>query len=101
MNVLVTGSSGFLGTALCRRLSTRAGLEVVALNSKVADLTNPDSLDSFNDRRYDQIYHLAAWTQAGDFCLRHPGEQFVTNQLINTNVLACWQQHQPQAKLIS
>jgi GDP-L-fucose synthase len=46
------------------------------------------------------IYHLAAWTQAGDFCLYHPGEQWIINQRINTNVLDWWQRRQPQAKLI-
>ena len=60
----------------------------------------PQSLDPFNDRRYDQIYHLAAWTQAGDFCLFHPGEQWIINQQINTNVLDWWQKCQFQAKII-
>ena len=46
------------------------------------------------------IFHLAAWTQAGDFCLRHPGEQWLINQKINTNTLNWWQEDQPQAKLI-
>jgi GDP-L-fucose synthase len=50
---------------------------------------------------YDQIWHLAAWTQAGDFCLRHPGEQWVINQRINTNVLDWWRLRQPQARLIA
>lgn len=100
MKILITGASGFLGTALCRQLES-AGHEIVRLNSKNCDLTQPGSLDVFNDRRYDQIYHLAAWTQAGDFCLHHPGEQWVINQQINTNVLAWWQRSQPQAKLMS
>lgn len=99
MNILVTGASGFLGASLCDRLQG-CGHEVVRLNSKNCDLTRPDSLARFADRRYDQIYHLAAWTQAGDFCLRHPGQQWVINQLINTHVLAWWQTCQPQAKLI-
>jgi GDP-L-fucose synthase len=100
MNILVTGGTGFLGTALCGRLRAD-GHAVIALGSRDADLTRPGSLDRFNPTRFDQIYHLAAWTQAGDFCLRHPGEQWVKNQFINTNVLAWWQQHQPQAKLIA
>ncbi|GAH02684.1 unnamed protein product, partial [marine sediment metagenome] len=70
------------------------------LNSKNCDLRRPDSLHAFNHVKYDQIYHLAAWTQAGDFCLYHPGEQWIINQQINTNVLAWWQKYQPQAKLI-
>jgi GDP-L-fucose synthase len=100
MNILVTGGTGFLGTALCRRLWAD-GHRVTALGSRDADLTRPGSLDAFNDTRYDLIYHLAAWTQAGDFCLRHPGEQWVKNQQINTNVLAWWQARQPAAKLVA
>ncbi len=71
MKILVTGASGFLGKALCQALAAR-GDEVVPLNSKNCDLTSQDSLDRFNDRDYEQIYHLAAWTQAADFCLHHP-----------------------------
>ena len=99
MKILVTGASGFLGKALCGVLATR-GDDAVQLNSRNCDLTIQGSLERFNDRTYEQIYHLAAWTQAGDFCLHHPGEQWVINQQINTNVMAWWQKHQPQAKLI-
>ena len=99
MKILVTGSSGFLGTALCAKLEAQ-GHEVTRLNSRNCDLTRADSLDPFNDRSYDQIHHLAAWTQAGDFCLRHPGEQWIINQQINTNVLAWWQKRQPRAKFV-
>lgn len=99
MNILVTGATGFLGNALCAQLKAQ-GHVLVRLNSKNCDLTRSDSLMTFNDRVYDQIYHLAAWTQAGDFALFHPGEQWIINQQINTNVLDWWQKHQPQAKLI-
>ncbi|MDD5679102.1 MAG: NAD-dependent epimerase/dehydratase family protein [Kiritimatiellae bacterium] len=100
MNILVTGATGFLGTHLCRALEAR-GDSVVRLNSSNADLRRPDSLDGYNTCRYDVIYHLAAWTQAGDFCLAHPGEQWIVNQQINTHVLAWWQNHHPQAKLVA
>ncbi len=100
MNILVTGASGFLGTSLCKRLEEH-GHVVVRINSKNCDLRSAESLKGFEGTRYDQIYHLAAWTQAGDFCLHHPGEQWIINQQINTNVLSWWRQAQPQAKLIS
>ena len=99
MKIIVTGATGFLGRALCPQLEAQEH-EVIRLDSKNCDLTKQESLNQFNDRTYDQIYHLAAWTQAGDFCLHHPGEQWIINQQINTNVLAWWQKHQPQAKLI-
>ncbi|WP_107670940.1 NAD-dependent epimerase/dehydratase family protein [Cyanothece sp. BG0011] len=99
MKILVTGASGFLGTNLCSQLETQ-GHDLIKLNSKNCDLTQPDPLLNFNNVSYDQIYHLAAWTQAGDFCLYHPGEQWIINQQMNTNVLTWWQKHQPQAKFI-
>ena len=100
MKILVTGATGFLGTALSTRLETD-GHSVVRLGSRNCDLTRADSLARFNDAKYDQVYHLAAWTQAGDFCLYHPGEQWIVNQQINTNVLNWWRESQPQAKLIA
>ncbi|MDX2188984.1 MAG: NAD-dependent epimerase/dehydratase family protein [Bacteroidota bacterium] len=100
MNILVTGATGFLGQFLIQKLEAE-GHNVVKINSKNADLTTQVSLNNFNSVKYDLIYHLAAWTQAGDFCLYHPGEQWVINQKINTNVLGWWSEFQPQSKFIS
>jgi GDP-L-fucose synthase len=99
MKILITGSSGFLGTAL-RGFLEKQKHELVLLNSKNCDLRKAESLNAFSGTRYDLIIHLAAWTQAGDFCLKHPGEQWIINQQINTNVLSWWQSDQPQAKLV-
>lgn len=99
MKILVTGATGFLGAALCSALE-KEGHELTRLSSKNCDLTRQDSLLTLNKDKYDQIFHLAAWTQAGDFCLTHQGEQWIINQQINTNVLSWWKEHQPQAKLI-
>lgn len=98
MNILITGATGFLGSALTTRLKAD-GNSVTALGSKDADLFDLRSLDRFASQKFDRIFHLAAWTQAGDFCLRHPGEQWVNNQKINTTVLDFWRTHQPHAKL--
>ena len=70
MRMVVTGASGFLGKALCAQLET-GGHELVRLNSRNCDLTVSDSLAAYNDKSFEHIYHLAAWTQAGDFCLIH------------------------------
>lgn len=100
MRILVTGASGFLGKCLCRELK-RHSHAVVELDSKNYDLTKEGALRPFSTTHFDQIYHLAAWTQAGDFCLHHSGEQWVINQKINTHVLDFWVKCQPQAKLIA
>jgi GDP-L-fucose synthase len=100
MKVFVTGGSGFLGRHLIPKLKA-LGYEVVAPNSKQCDLTWQDALSAFSTAKYDKIFHLAAWTQAGDFCLKYPGDQWIINQQINTNLLAWWHRSQPQAKLIA
>ena len=99
MRTAVTGSTGFLGVALCKALAAR-GDGVFGIHSRNCDLTRQGSLESLEPAAYDVIYHLAAWTQAGDFCLRHPGEQWIINQQMNTNVLTWWSERQPQAKLV-
>lgn len=99
MKIAVTGSSGFLGAPLCRALEA-AGHQLLTLNSRNCDLTRQGSLDALSSERYEFVYHLAAWTQAGDFCLYHPGEQWIINQQLNTNVLIWWAERQPQAKLV-
>ena len=99
MKIFVTGGNGFLGTSLCAKLIAQ-GNEVVAPGSGECNLTNATNLKQFSHEKFDQIFHLAAWTQAGDFCLYHPGEQWIINQQINTNLLNWWHCYQPQAKLI-
>jgi GDP-L-fucose synthase len=97
VSIFITGAGGFLGTHLRKAL---AGEKLVHPSSKQADLRQQSALAPWSKEKYETIYHLAAWTQAGDFCLRHPGEQWLINQQINTNVLAWWAEHQPQAKLV-
>ena len=99
MRVLVTGATGFLGRNLIPALEM-AGHDVTGVGSADCNLLREESLHKFLGP-YDQVWHLAAWTQAGDFCLHHPGEQWVINQRINTNVLDWWQSRQPQARLIA
>jgi GDP-L-fucose synthase len=100
MKIFVTGATGFLGKHLCLSLKGQ-GHDVMGISSQLCDLTHEGSLQQFNSYHFDQIYHLASWTQAGDFCLKHPGEQWLINQKINTNVLDWWASKQAHAKLIA
>jgi GDP-L-fucose synthase len=97
---LVTGATGFLGRHLVPYLEAE-GVEVTAINSQSADLTDSGNLAKIPEGPYDRIYHLAAWTKAGDFCLFHKGEQWIVNQQINTNALAYWRANQPQATMVT
>lgn len=98
--ILVTGATGFLGRHLIPKLEEK-GYKVLISNSKHANLLQYDNLNIFNEFKFDYIFHLAAYTKAGDWCLYHPAEQFEINQKINTNILKYWKEHQPQAKMIA
>ncbi|MFA5250683.1 MAG: NAD-dependent epimerase/dehydratase family protein [Parachlamydiales bacterium] len=98
--ILITGAGGFLGRFFCRELEKQGHL-IFKTSSKTCDLTKENALKQFEGEKLDWIIHLAAWTQAGDFCLKHPGEQWLINQKINTNVLAFWQEQMPRAKLLA
>lgn len=98
MKVFVTGGHGFLGKSLCERLR-KEGYEVTAPTSKECNLKESGDLANHTEP-FDLIFHLAAWTQAGDFCIYHPGEQWINNQKINTNVIEWWLNYQKQAKMI-
>jgi GDP-L-fucose synthase len=100
MKVLVTGGTGFLGRHLVPDLE-RSGAKVTIINSRNCDLREKHNLLQFKDEKFDRIYHLAAWTKAGDFCLHHKGEQWIINQQINTNVLWFWHEYQRQAVMIA
>lgn len=98
--ILITGGSGFLGRHLGSILQDR-GMIFVAPSSKQLDLLDLQNCESFcktlTESEVTNIIHLAAWTQAGDFCLTHRGEQWIHNQLINTNMLYLWKEYFPSA----
>ena len=100
IKALVTGARGFLGRFLCAALEKK-GYQIYPVHSDRCDLTQADSLNQFNDISFDWIIHLAAWTQAGDFCLTHQGQQWLINQTMHTNVLSWWKEKMPQAKLVA
>ena len=101
MNILVTGGTGFLGRHLVARLHQVSSNIVTVANTSHCNLLERDNLLRLADKPFDVIYHLAAWTKAGDFCLRYPGDQWIHNQLINTNMLWYWSRYQPRATFVT
>lgn len=99
-NVLVTGDRGFLGRHLCNKLS-KMGFSIYKSNTSQANLMEYDSLNIFRNVQFDYIFHLAAKTKAGDYCLYHSGDQWIYNQTINTNILRFWKEKQPHSKMIA
>jgi len=98
-NILVTGSTGFLGRHLIKKLKN-LDYNIYESNTKIANLIDINNLKIYNKVKFDYIFHLAAKTKAGDWCKYHKGEQWIDNQILNTNILKYWYEYQPQAKMI-
>ena len=96
--IFVTGGSGFLGKFLINHFKDK--FKLIYPSSKECNLLNSKDLEKYSSIKFDFIFHLAAWTQAGDFCLKHPSDQWVINQIMNTNILSWWQKKQKNAKII-
>lgn len=98
--VLITGATGFLGRHLSKFIDT-LGWEVYISNTSIANLRDISNLYEYNNISFDYIFHLAAHTKAGSYCLTHMADQFEINQSINSNILKYWKDFQPQAKMIA
>lgn len=92
--ILVTGATGFVGRHLVSALK-KLEHEVIETDSK----TFQDIW--FIKDKLDYIIHLAVKTEAGGYCQKHPGEQYLINSSINTDILYYWKQYQSQAKMIT
>jgi len=101
--ILVTGSTGFLGKHFIQYLHKYFPdyFEIVESNTQKLNLLTTNLLAwewGFNE--FDYIFHFAAVTKAGDWCLTHTGEQWLTNQQINTNIIKFWKDYSPRATFI-
>jgi GDP-L-fucose synthase len=86
--VLITGGSGFVGQAVCRKLDERGAGEVVAPRSADCDLTRPDVADELvASTAPDVIIHLAARVAGIGGNMEHPAELYLSNLLMGTYVI--------------
>lgn len=99
-NILITGASGFLGRHLTKRLQDLK-YSIYISNTEIANLLNIENIKIYDNIKFEYIFHLATKAKAGGWCKYHKGEQWIDNQLINTNILKYWHEYQPQAKMVS
>jgi UDP-glucose 4-epimerase len=87
--VLITGSRGFIGTHLCRRLERNGAIVIVNNTIQLendVDVNDMNQLAHFSEKEIDVIVHLAAKSSILDG-LSKPYETFYTNVLGTLNVL--------------
>ena len=84
-NILITGSTGFIGRALSAKLNT-LGHGLVLMSSADGDIAHPDSLKKFSNHEISHVFHLAGKTYVPDSWV-NPTEFFRVNLLGTTNVL--------------
>jgi GDP-L-fucose synthase len=86
--ILVTGGSGFLGTAVVEELGARGAREITIPRSSRYDLTDAGQTAAlFGDARPDIVIHLAAKVGGIGANRRHPGTFFRDNMAMGLNVL--------------
>ena len=83
--VLVTGSSGFIGQALVKRLAGSGHL-VYEFDLPGGDVTLPDAFDHYTKHGVDHIFHLAGKTFVPE-SWEHPAEFFRVNVMGTIQVL--------------
>lgn len=59
MTILITGASGFIGSALSQHLE-KAGHSIIRLGRKDGNISNPEVLAKMDDMKIEHVFHLAA-----------------------------------------
>ena len=62
MNILITGSNGFIGRNLSKKLKNDFGYNIFELNRLNCNLLNPEEVSNFfidNNQKYDLVLHTA------------------------------------------
>jgi GDP-L-fucose synthase len=86
--ILVTGGSGFLGSAVVDELQQRGARDITIPRSREHDLTDARATRAlFTEARPDLVIHLAAKVGGIGANRKHPGTFFRDNMAMGLNVL--------------
>jgi len=90
MSILITGSSGVIGSALCKNF-TASGTEVISFDIKQGfDICNKEHLLSAMDNKIDGVIHCAAVSRVCD-CESNTALCRETNIIGTRNIVECLQ----------
>jgi GDP-L-fucose synthase len=99
---LVVGADGFLGRNMCE-LFAREGIAHYPIRRADADLRElEETRRAFAEApEATRIFHCVTYQRTGAVQYELQGELLMNNALMHTNVLTCWREYQPQAKLVA
>lgn len=100
---LITGGTGFIGTALARRLAETSGSQNVVAVGRRFDLEQAGPADELfrGHGRFDYIVHLADVQGNAAWSAANAATQFMRNTAMSWHVLRCWRAFQPQARMVA
>lgn len=84
--VLLTGSSGFLGSHMLTLLKTKYPAEIFTPDSKQYDLRIRENCANVV-KDIDIVFHIAGVTGGIGFTKKHPGSVFYDNLMMGTNLI--------------
>jgi nucleoside-diphosphate-sugar epimerase len=91
-SILITGSNGFIGTALTRRLLDKK-YTLYEFNEEDGDIAQKNALDQFDEYRIDHVVHLAGKTFV-PHSWHDPYSFYTTNVMGSLSVLEFCKKHQ-------